>query len=238
MDIEGMGKTVERLFADGLVGTIADVYSLTADQLGAGGSGDLASNLVNAISIEDPGVAAVLTGLGIRHVGGITAQAVARVAPSLDVLLEADPERFVQAEGVGPVVAGAIAEYLGVEENRQTLHRLRDAGLTIAMEVVEPPTDGVLSGLSVVVTGGLDAMPATRPSARSPGRAARPPIRSARRPLSSSPGAAGSKLAKAEKAGVPVIDGPHSWRFWPVTRSSIGGLIRGDWMQPDRMTHA
>jgi len=211
MDIEGMGeKTVERLFADGLVGTIADVYSLTADQLSElEGFGEIAaSNLVNAIEAsktqEWP---RVLTGLGIRHVGGITAQAVARVAPSLDVLLEADPERFVQAEGVGPVVAGAIAEYLGVEENRQTLHRLRDAGLTIAMEVVEPPTDGVLSGLSVVVTGGLDAMSrdeTKRAIAEAGGKATDSVSKKTAFVVAGRD--PGSKLAKAEKAGVPVID--------------------------------
>ncbi len=211
MDIEGMGeKTVERLYGAGLIGQIADIYELTVEHLsGLDGFGEIAAtNLVNAIEAskaqEWP---RLLTGLGIRHVGGITAQAVAQVAPSLDILLNADTEVFATAEGVGPVVAGAIAEYLAVEENRDTLLRLREQGLTTEMEVVEAPTDGVLTGLSIVVTGGLDAMTRDETKRAIAAAGGKPTDSVSKKTAFVVVGRdPGSKVAKAEKAGVPVID--------------------------------
>ncbi len=211
MDIEGMGeKTVERLYAAGLIADIGDIYTLRAESLaGLEGFGDIAAaNLVGAIadskSREWP---RLLTGLGIRHVGGITARAVAQVAPSLERLLAADTEVFATAEGVGPVVAGAIAEYLAVDENRDTLLRLRDLGLTTEMEVVEAPADGVLSDLSVVVTGGLDAMSRDETKRAIAGAGGKATDSVSKRTAFVVAGRdPGSKLAKAEKLGVPVID--------------------------------
>lgn len=211
LDIEGLGeKTVERLYAAGLIASVADIYELTADGVSTlEGFGPVAAgNLITAIEAskaqEWP---RLLTGLGIRHVGGITAQAVAQVAPSLDVLLEADSERFAEADGVGPVVAGAIAEYLAVPENRETLRRLKEAGLTTEMEITAPPEDGVLTDRSVVVTGGLDAMSRdeTKRAIAAAGGKATDSV-SKKTAFVVAGRDPGSKLAKAEKLGVPVVD--------------------------------
>ena len=66
--------------------------------------------------------------------GDVTAEAIAAVAPSLDALLAADAEDLAAAEGVGPVVAESIGEFLASEDNRATLERLREAGLQMETE--------------------------------------------------------------------------------------------------------
>ncbi len=227
MDIEGLGeKTVMRLFEAGIVRDVADIYSLQeADLVEMEGFGPVAArNLLAGIAASKTQPwPRVLTGLGIRHVGGITAQAVAQVAPSVDALLDAGPEQLAAAEGVGPVVATAIAEYLAVEGNRETLHRLRDAGLTMVTDVTAP-ADGPLAGASVVVTGGLDTM--SRDEARRAIAAAggKPTDSvSARTAFVVAGRDPGSKLAKAERLGVPVLD-----------EATFAAVLAGDVQLPER----
>jgi DNA ligase (NAD+) len=211
MDIEGLGeKTLVKLFQRGLVRDIADIYRLSASDLAAlDGFGEIAAgNLVRAIeaSKRQPWPR-VLYGLGIRHVGDVTAGAIAGVAPSLDALLAAGPEDLSAADGVGPVVAAAIGEHLTVAENRQTLERLRDAGLQMEMDAPAAPANGPLRGLTVVVTGGLDALSrdeAKRAIVAAGGKATDSVSRktgfvvAGRDP--------GGKRAKAESLGIPVLD--------------------------------
>ena len=123
MDIEGLGeKTVLKLRDEGLLRNVADVYDLRAEQLVPleGFQEVSAANLVAAIERSKarpwPNV---LYALGIRHVGFVTAEAVAAVMPSLDALTAAGVEELAAAEGVGPVVAESIADFLAVEDNRR-----------------------------------------------------------------------------------------------------------------------
>ena len=210
MDIEGMGeKTVVRLFEAGLVRDVADIYDLRDEDLvQLEGFGTIAAaNLVRSIdaSRERPWPD-VVNALGIRHVGYVTARAVAAVAPSVEALLAAGPDDLAAAEGVGPVVAEAIAEFLGSETNRRTLDRLRAAGLQMRMDAPPPPADGPLSGRTIVVTGGLEAFSrdeAKRAVAAAGGKATESVSKktsfvvAGREP--------GGKLAKAEALGVPVL---------------------------------
>ncbi len=211
MDIEGLGeKTLTKLYGEGLVRNVADIYALTEGDLeGLDGFGAVAAaNLVRAIEASKAQPwPRVLYGLGIRHVGEVTAQAIAAVAPSLEALLAAGPEDFAAADGVGPVVAAAIVEYLAVGENRVTLERLRAAGLELAMQVVAPPAGGPLAGMTVVVTGGLDALSrdeAKRAIAAAGGKATDSVSRKTSFVVAGRD--PGSKLAKAESLGVPVVD--------------------------------
>jgi len=213
MDIEGLGeKTLVKLFDEGLVRDVADIYTLTAADLAElEGFGEIAAaNLVRAIEASKARPwPRLLYGLGIRHVGDVTANAIAAVAPSLDALLAAGPDDLAAAEGVGPVVAGAIAEYLAVAGNRATLERLRDAGLQVEMEAVAPPADGPLTGMTVVVTGGLDALSrdeARRAIAAAGGKSTDSVSRKTSFVVAGRD--PGSKLAKAESLGVPVLDEP------------------------------
>jgi DNA ligase (NAD+) len=213
MDIEGLGeKTVVRFFELGLVRDVADIYSLSArrDELLAleGFKETSVDKLLAAIeaSTRRPW-SRVLYAVGIRHVGEVTAQALADIVPSLDELLEATPEHLADADGVGPVVAASVRDYLGSDANRATLERLRAAGLQMRQGAPARSAGGLLDGCSVVVTGTLEGM--TRDEARAAVTAAGgTPTDSVSKKTTfvvAGPGA-GSKLAKAAQLGIPVVD--------------------------------
>lgn len=211
MDIEGLGeKTLVKLYQERLVGDVADIYRLRVEDLaGLEGFGEIAAtNLVRAIDASKAQPwPRVLIGLGIRHVGDVTAVAVAQVAPTVEALLAAGPEDLAQAEGVGPVVAAAIAEHFAVERNRLTLERLRDAGLEMRMDVTAAPPDGPLMGMTVVVTGGLEALSrdeAKRAIAAAGGKSTDSVSKKTNFVVAGRD--PGSKLVKAESLGVPVLD--------------------------------
>ena len=149
----------------------------------------------------------VLFALGIRHVGGVTAEAIAAVRPSLDALLDGDAGLLAEADGVGPVVAESVREFLAIDTNRALLDRLRAAGPTVESDEPPPARDGPLTGLSIVITGGLEALTrdeAKRAVARAGGKATGSVSRSTAFVVAGAD--PGSKLQKAEAAGVPVID--------------------------------
>ena len=211
MDIEGLGdKTVAKLFEVGLVGNVADIYDITAEQLIPleGFKDQSAANLVAGIaaSRERPWPR-VINALGIRHVGEVTANSIALVAPTLDALLAASPDDLARAEGVGPVVAEAVTEVLSSDDNRAMVERLRAAGLTVEMDVPDGPVDGPLTGCTVVVTGGLDAFSrdeAKRAIVAAGGKSTDSVSKKTSFVVAGRD--PGSKVAKAEAAGVPVVD--------------------------------
>jgi DNA ligase (NAD+) len=211
MDIEGLGeKTLIKLYEEGLVRDIADIYHLKVEDLaGLEGFGEIAAtNLVRAIEAsKNQSWPRVLIGLGIRHVGDVTAGAVAQVAPTVDALLNAGPDDLSAAEGVGPVVAAAIAEHFAVDRNRATLERLRDLGLEMRMQIVAPPVDGPLVGTTVVVTGGLESLSRDEVKRAIIGAGGKPTDSVSKKTSFVVAGRdPGSKLAKAESLGVPVLD--------------------------------
>ena len=213
MDIEGLGeKTVDRFYREGLLGDFADVYDLREHRerlIALEGFKDVSvDNLLAGIerSKERPWPR-VLFALGIRHVGGVTAEAIAAVCPSLDALLDADAGLLAEADGVGPVVAESVREFLAIDTNRALLDRLRAAGLTVESDEPPPARDGPLTGLSIVITGGLEAYTrdeAKRAVAKAGGKATGSVSRSTAFVVAGAD--PGSKLQKAEAAGVPVID--------------------------------
>lgn len=214
LDIEGLGeKRVQLLFERGLVGSFADLYDLLdrREELLAleGFQERSVDNLLAAIEASRARPwERVLYGLGIRHVGEVTAQAIAAVAPSLDELLNADEQQLSQAEGVGPVIAESVREFVGSRANRDLVERLRAAGLQMSGPRRQPGgAPGRLEGLSVVVTGTLDGF--TRDEAK------RAVVDAGGRATGSVSATTafvvagvdpGGKLAKAESLGVPVID--------------------------------
>jgi DNA ligase (NAD+) len=213
MDIEGMGeKTVQRFYDEGLLADFADIYDLHSHRerlIALEGFKDVSvDNLLAGIeqSKERPWPR-VLFALGIRHVGAVTAEAIAAVCPSLDALLAADAGALAGAEGVGPVVAESVREFLDADTNLALLERLRAAGVTVESDAPPPPGDGPLKGLSVVITGGLDAYTreaAKRAVAMAGGKATGSVSRSTAFVVAGVE--PGSKVQKAESAGVPVID--------------------------------
>ena len=158
MDIDGLGeKVATRLFDLGLIRDVADVYKLKAEELVPleGFAQKSAENLVNAIekSKEQP-FSRILYALGIRHVGAVTAQLIAGRFGGEGLMRGVTVEQLAEIKGVGKVVATAVVEYFSLEDNRDLVRRLVDAGLDFEKEESEP-VDGPLAGKRVVITGTL-----------------------------------------------------------------------------------
>lgn len=212
LDIEGLGeKLIEQLVDAGLVTTPADIFVLTREQLSSlERMGEKsADNVLAAIEhAKHTTLARFLFALGIREVGEATAVALARHFGTLEALMEADLEQIQQVPDVGPVVAAQLVQFFGKTENLTVIRQLRLAGVHWpAVEQRAVATDQPLAGLSFVLTGTLQSM--SRDAAEDALRAlgARAAGSVSKKTSYVVAGAdAGSKLAKAESLGVPVLD--------------------------------
>jgi DNA ligase (NAD+) len=210
MDIDGLGeKQVSALMNAGLVSDAAGFYELRTEQLSElEGLGELsASRLVQAIdrSRERP-FARVLFALGIEGVGEVTGRSLAQRFRSIDALLAATPEQIQQTPGIGPVVAALIAGQLADERMRALIERLRAAGLRM-QEEGDAPGDGHLSGRTFVLTGTLPELTREQATERILAAGGRVTSSVSKKTdylvAGESPG---SKLEKAERLEVPVLD--------------------------------
>jgi DNA ligase (NAD+) len=161
MDIQGLGPNViDQLVGRGLVRGIADLYRLRIEQLlelkrlGP----RRAQALIDAIAeSKDRGLARVLTGLGIRHVGTRNARLLALHFGSMRRLMKASVERLARIPGVGPVAAHSVHEFLHSEAGRRTVKELTRAGVRLAELSRAAPKSaaGPLAGKTFVLTGTL-----------------------------------------------------------------------------------
>ena len=207
-DIDGVGEqSVRRLWELGLVRSIPELYRLTREKLTeVEGYGEIsAGNAIAAIaaSKEIP-FSRVLFGLNIPDVGWVTAQNLARHFGSVDALMEAPQEELVEAEGIGPERAEAIAEWFRDDENRALVEELRALGLRFEAGEEDRPQQGPLTGSRYVITGTLESM--TREEAEvaleALGAKVSDSVSSKTTGLVVGEEPGKSKLAKAEKAGV------------------------------------
>jgi DNA ligase (NAD+) len=210
MDIEGLGeKQVALLQQHGLVRTAADFYKLTAEQLIAlEGFGELsAQNLIAAIdaSKERP-FARVLFALGIEEVGEVTGRNLAMRFRDIDALMAASVEEIAQTAGVGEKMARAISEQLADERMRALVADLRAVGLRFREEG-PPPSEGPLADKTVVLTGTLPELSRERATELIMAAGGRVTGSVSKKTdylvAGESPG---SKLQKAERLGVAVLD--------------------------------
>jgi DNA ligase (NAD+) len=233
MDIDGMGEeTVVLLHRQGLIENVADLYDLRREHFVRIEDGKVvnlplfgakthkredrtleiveakrADKVLAAIE-ESKGrpFARVLFALGIRHVGGVTAQALVERYPSMDALLAASAEDLADVPGVGAVVGEAVEQFLGDAHNRETIEKLRDAGVRL-VEDAPARAEGPLTGRTFVLTGKLPTL--TRGQAQELIEAAGGKVSSSVSKATDYVVAgedAGSKLAKAESLGVTVVD--------------------------------
>jgi DNA ligase (NAD+) len=210
-DIEGVGEQlVRRLWDVGLVRSVPDLYRLTKEQLLEldGFQEKSASNVIASIerSKQIP-FRRVLYGLNIPDVGGVTAGVLARELGTIGRLLGATVEELEAIDGIGPDRAASIAEWFADEPNRTLVAELDELGLPMEAGDEERPIEGPLSGQSYVVTGTLEDY--TREEAKAAlealGAKVGDSVSKKTSGLITGEGP-GSKLAKAQKAGVPVLD--------------------------------
>ncbi len=150
--------------------------------------------------------ARVLFALGIRHVGGVTAELLVEHFPSLDELQRADEAEIAEVPGIGSVVAATVEQYLADPHNRETLAKLRAHGLRFVEEAPQR-AQGPLSGRTFVLTGTLETLSRTAAGERIAALGGKVASSVSGRTDYVVAGAEpGSKLAKARKAGVAVVD--------------------------------
>jgi DNA ligase (NAD+) len=158
MDIEGLGiKVAEQLVAAGLVQDVADIYYLKQSGLLRleGFAERKADKLLAAIAgTRDRPLSRLITALGIRGVGETVAADLARHFRNLDALSAASLEDLQGLEGIGPNIAQAVVDWFRQRRNRRLLEKLRKAG-TWPQQEAAPEGEGVLSGLTFVITGTL-----------------------------------------------------------------------------------
>jgi DNA ligase (NAD+) len=159
MDIEGLGEeNARRFLEEKLIENIADIYELDEERLTAlDGFGQIsARNLLNSIerSKEAP-FFRVLYALGIPGIGYVNARALAGHFRTMDALMEADADAIVETPGIGPVLAETIVDTIAEERTRDLIERLRGHGLNMEQEGGDEPSEGPLSGKTLVLTGTL-----------------------------------------------------------------------------------
>jgi DNA ligase (NAD+) len=211
MDIEGVGEQfVRRLWDEGLLRSMPDLYRLTAERLQEldGYAEISAARAIAAIeaSKAQP-FSRVLFGLNIPKIGWVLARNLARHLGTMDALVEASQEELELVEGIGPDRAELVAEWFAEDDNVALVRELASLGLTMTAGEAERPAEGPLTGRQYVITGTLEGM--TREEAKEALEALGAKVsdsvskKTAGVIVGESPG---SKLGKAEKAGVPVLD--------------------------------
>ncbi len=210
MDIDGLGEKQVALLQDkGLVRTAGDFYRLTEQQLvELEGFGELsAHNLLAALeaSKRRP-FARVLFALGIEEVGEVTGRNLAQRFRDIDALLAATPEQIAQTPGVGEKMAQSIRAQLDAESMRSLIADLRAIGLCLH-EAGPPPSEGPLADKTLVLTGTLPALSREQATERVLAAGGRVTSSVSKKTdyvvAGDSPG---SKLEKAERLGVAVLD--------------------------------
>ena len=211
MDIEGLGeKLIEQLVEDGSITTPADLYDLRAEVLAERErmGEKSAKNVVDAIArSKNTTLPRLLFALGIPQVGESTARALAEQFGKLDALMAATAEQIEETPDVGPIVSGEVAKFFASPAAQDVIRRLRASGVTWKEQEPQRALELPLNGLTFVITGTLAGLQRD---------AAEDALRELGAKVSGSVskktsylvvGAdAGSKLAKAQSLGVPILD--------------------------------
>jgi DNA ligase (NAD+) len=210
-DIDGVGEqTVARLWELELVRSLPELYRLTEEQLlELEGFGEIsARNAIGAIQASKAiPFSRVLFGLNIPDVGWVTAQSLARHFGTVDALMDATQEELVEAEGIGPERAEAIAEWFRDEENSRLVAELRELGLRFEIGEEDKPVEGPLTGNAYVITGTLERFSRDEAKAllEALGAKVSDSVSSKTTAVIVGEEPGKSKLTKAEKAGVPLL---------------------------------
>jgi DNA ligase (NAD+) len=210
MDIENVGgNTIKKLWDEGLVRSLPDLYRLTVEQLEAlDGYGEIsATRAIESIgrSKEQP-FSRVLFGLNIPKVGWVTARNLADHFRNAERLAAATQDELQEVEGVGPDRAVLIGEWFDDAENRSLVEELGGLGVQLVAERVERAPEGPLTGQQYVITGTLEGFKREEAKAALEALGAKVTDSVSKKTsgvvVGESPG---SKAQKAESLGVPIL---------------------------------
>ena len=211
MDIEGLGyKTVDMLLRDGTIKGPADVFFLGPEHFEEreGWKDKSIRNLLDGIeAARHRPLWRLLVALGIRHVGPGGARLITARYRSMDRIAEATEEDLAALDGIGETIAGSVRAWMNDPDNRELVSRLGEGRVSLADPEPETEVPQSLSGLSLVVTGGMESMnrEGVQQAITARGGRATSSVSSRTSALvaGASPGA--SKLAKAEQLGTPIL---------------------------------
>lgn len=212
MDIEGGGEVLAaQLVGSGLVHDVAELYKLKLDELvNLERMGEKsAQNFLDGIEASKQRDAwRLLFGLGIFHVGAGVAKALARAFPTVDGVFAAGVDQLAEVEDVGEVIAESITQWFGDDRNCKLIERLRDAGLNFNSSLHNPAAAlGPFAGKTFVLTGTLPTMTREAASAKIEALGGKVSSSVSKKTAYVLAGEeAGSKLEKAQKLGVKIID--------------------------------
>jgi DNA ligase (NAD+) len=241
MNIEGLGASlVDQLIEQQLVRDFADVYHLTADLLEnlvvapkeprseravPRKLGKVGRNVFDEIERSTRNdLSRLIYALGIRHVGEKAASTLARYFRTMGRVMDASLEELQTAPEIGPVVADAVRTFADEPRNRQLIDRLAEAGVNMTTSLAEPTVEpsGALAGKTFVLTGTLSSMTREQATEALERLGAKVSGSVSKKTSYVVAGAdAGSKLEKAGKLGVEVLDEDQ---FRALIMNEPGGL--------------
>ncbi len=209
MDIDGLGyKVVEQFLEKGLIHNIADIYSLTLEEIASlkKNGKKFAQNLIDSIEkSKEQDLFHLITALGIRQVGTKAAKVLARKYKTIENLQNASFESLAMTEDVGEITANNIIEFFSQEQTKDTLQKLKEAGVNMKL-LEEETSDNRFEGKTFVLTGTLEKY--TRQEAsdiieKHGGKVSSSVSKKTDYVLAGEE--AGSKLTKAQELGVTII---------------------------------
>lgn len=209
MDIDGLGENLVEQFIDkGLIENIADIYTLTFEDIASlkKNGTKFAENLINAIQdSKNRAFYKLITALGIRHIGTKSAKTIAKHFKTIENLMNAEIEEIAELEDVGQIMAESIYQFFKQDQTIDLINKLRDTGVNMQEEQNETE-DTRFEGLTFVLTGSLENY--TREQAgeiieKFGGKVSSSVSKKTSYVLAGEE--AGSKLTKAQKLGVHII---------------------------------
>jgi DNA ligase (NAD+) len=218
MDIDGLGdKLVELMVDESIIFSVADLYELNDSRLVGleRMAQKSASNLVAAIDVsKQTTLAKFLYALGIREVGEATAQTLANSFGAIEIIAQSSVEELLEIDDIGPVVARHIVNFFRNPDNLSIIEALRNAGVKWLDIDLTNQSSQPLKGQTWVLTGGMQVMSRAeaKDALQALGAKVASSVSAKTNQVVAGPGA-GSKLTKAEKLGVAVMDEAEFIKF-------------------------
>ncbi len=220
MDIEGLGERLAQdLARNGIVKRLSELYSIEDRQeelaeLEGMGEKKITNLLEGIEKSKAQPLSRLLFALGINGVGGEAGEWLARHFRTMQRIQSATVDELLEVDGIGPVTAQTVHEWMNLPVNTTMIEELELAGLTLEDDSPEPPADHPMRGLTLVVTGTLETMSRSDAESRIKALGGKASGSVSKKTAYVVAGAnAGSKLQKAQDLGVPVLDEETFNRF-------------------------